>query len=42
MILLLKRHKKALEFNIQGLFSFVAGGIGEIRTLDEALHPILP
>ena len=36
-----KDQKKAADPKINGFLN-LAGGIGEIRTLDKALHPILP
>ena len=36
-----KTQKKAANPKINGFLN-LAGGIGEIRTLDKALHPILP
>ena len=36
-----KNQKKAANPKINGFLN-LAGGIGEIRTLDKALHPILP
>ena len=37
----LKKSKKKPLTKVNGFLGF-AGGIGEIRTLDKALHPILP